>query len=49
MNLSKFVAQDIPLFLSLLRDIFPKQTAIKKKVYEDVEKSIKKLMNENCL
>jgi dynein heavy chain len=49
MNLSKFVAQDIPLFLSLLRDIFPKQTAIKKKVYDDVEKSIKKLMNENCL
>jgi len=49
MNLSKFVAQDIPLFLSLLRDIFPKQTSIKKKVYEDVERSIKKLMNENCL
>jgi dynein heavy chain len=49
MNLSKFVAQDIPLFLSLLKDIFPKQTSIKKKVYDSVEKSIKKLMNENCL
>jgi dynein heavy chain len=49
MNLSKFVAQDIPLFLSLLKDIFPKQTNIKKKVYEGVEKAVKKLMNENCL
>jgi dynein heavy chain len=49
MNLSKFVAQDIPLFLSLLKDIFPKQTSIKKKIYEDIERSVKKLMNENCL
>jgi dynein heavy chain len=24
MNLSKFVAQDIPLFLQLLKDIFPR-------------------------
>jgi dynein heavy chain len=49
MNLSKFVAQDIPLFLSLLKDIFPKQTNIKKKVYEGVEKAVKKLLNDNCL
>jgi len=35
--------------LSLLRDIFPKQTNIKKKVYNDIEKAIKKLMAENCL
>lgn len=49
MNLSKFVAQDIPLFLSLLKDIFPKQTNIKKKVYEGVEKQVKKLMDENNL
>jgi len=25
MNLSKYVAQDIPLFLQLLKDIFPRQ------------------------
>ena len=49
MNLSKFVAQDIPLFLSLLKDIFPKQTNIKKKVYESVEKQVKGLMTENNL
>jgi dynein heavy chain len=49
MNLSKFVAQDIPLFKSLLQDIFPKQTNIKKKVYDDVERCIKKYNNENCL
>jgi dynein heavy chain len=45
MNLSKFVAQDIPLFLSLLKDIFPKQTNIKKMVYEGVEKAVKNLLN----
>lgn len=33
MNLSKFVADDIPLFLSLLSDIFPKQTNVPKKYY----------------
>jgi dynein heavy chain, axonemal len=37
MNLSKFVADDIPLFLSLLSDIFPKQTNVPKKYYPDVE------------
>jgi dynein heavy chain len=49
MNLSKFVAQDIPLFLSLLRDIFPAQTDIKKKTYKEIEGAIRKLMREQNL
>lgn len=49
MNLSKFVAQDIPLFLQLLKDIFPKQTNIPAKIYKEVEKSIRKLIKENNL
>lgn len=41
MNLSKFVADDIPLFISLLNDIFPRQTNVPKKSYPDVEAQIK--------
>ena len=37
MNLSKFVAQDQPLFHQLLKDIFPLQTNIPTKSYTDVE------------
>jgi dynein heavy chain len=44
MNLSKLVAQDIPLFESLLRDIFPKQTNIPKKVYKDIEAACKEII-----
>jgi len=40
MNLSKLVADDIPLFNGLLLDIFPKQTNVPKKLYPDVEKKI---------
>lgn len=40
MNLSKFVADDIPLFNSLLQDIFPKQKNVPKKTYPEVEKKI---------
>jgi dynein heavy chain len=49
MNLSKFIAQDIPLFQQLLKDIFPKQQKIEKKVYKDVETEIKKIMKVNNL
>ena len=49
MNLSKFVAQDIPLFLSLLRDIFPKQNNIPKKIYKEVEGGVRRLIKENNL
>ena len=49
MNMSKFVAQDSPLFLQLLKDIFPLQTNIPKKEYKEVEKGVRKLMKENNL
>jgi len=41
MNLSKFVADDIPLFNSLLADIFPKVTNVPKMVYKDVEAGVR--------
>ena len=47
MNLSKFVAQDVPLFLQLLNDIFPKQKGkIKDKKYPEVEKSVQAYLKE---
>lgn len=49
MNLSKFVAQDQPLFEQLLKDIFPRQTNIPKKTYKEVEQSVKQLMRQNNL
>lgn len=46
MNLSKFVSQDQPLFASLIRDIFPKQTSIPTKTYKDIETSVKAHLNK---
>ncbi|CDJ35908.1 Dynein heavy chain axonemal, related [Eimeria mitis] len=40
MNLSKLVADDVPLFLSLLNDIFPRQANPPKKVYQEVETAV---------
>jgi dynein heavy chain len=40
MNLSKFVAQDVPLFLSLLADLFPALTAPADSSYPDIEAQI---------
>lgn len=44
MNLSKLVADDIPLFNGLLLDIFPKQTSVPKKNYPEVEKKIPEIL-----
>ena len=41
MNLSKLVAQDVPLFLSLLRDLFPKIPPPPKSAHPEVEAQIK--------
>ena len=40
MNLSKFVAQDVPLFLSLLSDLFPKTKAPPASSYPSIEKHL---------
>lgn len=46
MNLSKLVADDIPLFQGLLKDIFPKQADPPKMVYKDVENAIPEVIKE---
>ena len=46
MNLSKMVAQDVPLFLSLLKDLFPKLSAPPLAEYKAVEDAIKLSVEE---
>ena len=45
MNLSKFVAQDVPLYLSLISDTFPGLKADKAR-YQDVEKAVAEVITE---
>eukprot|EP00930_Biecheleria_cincta_P050644 TRINITY_DN3582_c0_g1_i1.p1 TRINITY_DN3582_c0_g1~~TRINITY_DN3582_c0_g1_i1.p1 ORF type:complete len:2677 (-),score=555.77 TRINITY_DN3582_c0_g1_i1:255-8135(-) len=49
MNLSKLVADDVPLFLALLKDLFPKVTDPPKKVYKEVEDGSRALLKQNLL
>ena len=44
MNLSKLVADDVPLFLALLKDLFPRVTDPPKKVYASIEKGNKAIV-----
>ncbi|CAM9820421.1 unnamed protein product [Heterosigma akashiwo] len=49
MNLSKLVAQDVPLFLSLLADLFPSVQAPPKGEYPALEEQLKLKVAENGL
>jgi len=49
MNLSKFVSQDILLFMALLKDIFPNNAAPPKVPYKEIEKAVNKIMKERNL
>jgi dynein heavy chain len=46
MNLSKLIAQDVPLFLSLLEDLFPSIPTPAKAVYADMLAAIEKSVKE---
>lgn len=49
MNLSKMVAQDVPLFLSLLADMFPQLAPPAKADYPDLEAALKTAVENNKL
>ena len=49
MNLSKLVAQDVPLFEALLQDIFPGLGTPEQKYYGEIEKDIQAKIEENVL
>lgn len=49
MNLSKMVAQDVPLFLSLLADLFPNQAPPGKADYPAMEDALRKTVEINKL
>lgn len=49
MNLSKLVADDVGLFASLLKDIFPKQAEPVKKTYPEIEVRVKEHIPANYL
>merc|ERR1719261_1648731 len=44
MNLSKLVADDVQLFLALLKDLFPKVANPPKKSYPNLEESAKQII-----
>jgi dynein heavy chain len=49
MNLSKLVSDDIPLFNSLLSDIFPNVKNVPKVNYPEIEKGVKEQVEKKGL
>lgn len=42
MNMSKFIAEDVPLFISLIEDLFPSQRA-ERAQFHDVSAALEKV------